>query len=336
VRLKMKPIYFPFTYIPESVGKTLAACFRQTTVYQISGTKIPEDMQELSRDGILDIRRPVEVNGKFLDNILKDYRAWVNIHKGTETAFLAAMANKIPFFDESASSQIRADLKKIEKQIPLKEKPDPLFNAKLFLHVAQEFDLQQKELDEDLMDIDAMEDDFMKNLKWEDDDDHARAVARRQWDKDDPGHFMTTERINAWASLMLQDSQMSGLFITTSRAVLEHLIETVPEMEQVVCLDDIPLGVVDNETLSNWQNSLLEMLEMLAAENWPVSMDDLANPPEISGKETNVKLTIYIIPNKTPHEYFADRVDTDVLQAGSAQTGTRFKNTLIGLVEKSG
>ena len=218
----MKPLYFPFTYIPKSAGKTLSACFRQTAVYQISGTKIPKDMQELSRNGILDIRIPVEANGKFLDNVLKDYRAWVNIHQGTETAFLAAMANKIPFFDENASSQIRADLKKIGKQIPAEEKPDPLFNAKLFLHMAQELDLQNAGLDQDLMDIDAMEDDFMKNLKWEDDDDHARAVVRRQWDKNDPGHFMTTERINAWVSLMLQAPQASVYHHQPGRARTPH------------------------------------------------------------------------------------------------------------------
>jgi len=332
----MKPVYFPFTYIPKSVGKALSACFRQTAVYQISGTKIPEEMQELVKDGILDIRIPVEVNGEFLDKILKDYRAWVNIHQGTETAFLKAMANKIPFFDESASSQIRADLKKIGKQIPPEEKPDPIFQAKLFLHMAQEFDLQKKGLDQDLMDIDAMEDDFMKNLKWEDDDDHARAVARRQWDKDDPGHFMTTERINAWVSIMLQDSQASGLFITTSRAVLEHLIDIVPEMEQVIRLDAIPIDVDEDETLSNWQDGLIETLEMLVTGNWPVPMDDIANPLEIPGSEEKVSLTLYIVPNKTPYEYFADCVETDVFQAESAKTGTRFKNTLIGLIEKSG
>lgn len=332
----MKPTYFPFTYIPKSVGKALSACFRQTAVYQISGTKIPEEMQELVKDGILDIRIPVEVNGEFLDKILKDYRSWVNIHQGTETAFLAAMANKIPFFDESASSQIRADLKKIGKQIPAEEKPDPMFQAKLFLHMAQEFDLQKKGLDQDLMDIDVMEDDFMKNLKWEDDDDHARAVARRQWDKDDPGHFMTTERINAWVSIMLQDSQASGLFITTSRAVLEHLIDIVPEMEQVIRLDAIPIDVDEDETLSNWQDGLIETLEMLATGNWSAPMDDIANPPEIPGSEEKVSLTLYIVPNKTPYEYFADCVETDVFQAESAKTGTRFKNTLIGLIEKSG
>ena len=332
----MKPVYFPFTYLPESFGKALSACFRQTAVYQISGTKTPKDMQELSRDGILDIRIPVEANGEFLDKVLKDYRAWVNIHQGTETAFLAARANKIPFFDENASSQIRADLKKIGRQIPAEEKPDPLFNAKLFLHMAQELDLQNTSLEQDLMDIDAMEDDFMKNLKWEDDDDHARAVARRQWDKDDPGHFMTRERINAWASIMLQDPQASGLFITTSRAVLEHLIEIVPEMEQVICLDAIPMSGYEDEALSNWQDVLMESLEMLATENWPVPMDDVKNPPEIPGSKTNVKLTIYMVPNKTTYECFANFVETHVFQSESAKTGSRFKNTLLGLIEKSG
>ena len=331
----MNPIYFPFTYIPKSVGKALSACFRQTAVYQISGTKIPEDMQELSRDGILDIRIPVEVNGEFFDKILKDYRAWVDIHQGTETAFLAAMANKIPFFDESASSQIRADIKKTGKQIPDEEKSDPLFSAKLFLHMAQEFDLQKKGLDQDMMDIDAMEDDFMKNLKWEDDDDHARAVALKILEKDDPGHYMTTERINAWVSVMLQDSQISGLFITTSRAVLEHLMDIVPEMEEVVCLDTIPMDTDEDEAFLNWQADLIETLEMLATGNWPVPMDNMANPPEVPESEEKVSLTLYVVPNKTPHEYFSDCVGTHVFQAGSAKTGTQFKNTIIGLIEKS-
>jgi len=332
----MKPLYFPFTYVPESVGKILATCFSQTAVYQISAKKIPEDMQELSQEGILDIRIPVEVNGKFLDKVLKDYRAWVNIHQGTETAFLAAMANKIPFFDESSSSQIRANLKKIGKQVPQEEKPDPLFNAKLFLHMAQEFDLQMEALDQDMMDIEAMEDDFMKNLKWEDEDDHARGASRKALEKEDPGHYMTKERIDAWTSLMLQDSEVSGLYVTTSQAILEHLIEINPEMEQVVCLDAIPMGGDENETLSNWQHDLIETLKMLAIENWPVATENMASPPEISGKATDVKLTIYIVPNKTPHECFADPVEADVLKAGSVQTGTHFKNTLIGLVEKNG
>jgi hypothetical protein len=145
---------------------------------------------------------------------------------------------------------------------------------------------------------------------------------------------MTTERINAWASLMLQDPQASGLFITTSRAVLGNLIDIMPEMEEVIRFDAIPMGVNEDEALSNWQDGLIETLEKLATENWPVSMDDIENPPEIPGSETNVALTIYIVPNKTLHECFADCVDADVFQAESVKTDTRFKNTLISLIEK--
>jgi len=329
----MKPTYFPFTYIPKFVGKALSACFRQTAVYQISGTKIPKDMQELSRDGILDIRIPEEVNGEFLDKILKDYRNWINAHQGMETAVLKTMADEIPFFDESASSQIRADLKKTGKQIPAEKKPDPLFNAKLFLHMAQELDLQVKILDRDLMNIEAMEKDFMRTLKGEDDDDQARATMQMVLEKDDPGHFMTTERINAWISIMLQDPQVPGLFVTTSRAVLEHLIDIVPDMVEVICLDAIPMGADEDETLLNWQDDLMESLEKLATGNWPVPIDDMANPPKIPGKETNIELTIYIVPNKTPHECFAGCVETDVFKTESVKMDTRFKNTLIGLVE---
>ena len=60
----------------------------------------------------------------------------------------------------------------------------------------------------------------------------------------------------------------------------------------------------------------------------------MANPPEIPGKEKSVSLTLYIVPNKTPYECFADCVESDVFQAESAKTGTRFKNTLISLIEK--
>jgi hypothetical protein len=332
----MKPIYFPFTYISKSVCNTLAVCFPQTAVYQISRTKIPEDMQELSQKGLLDIRIPLEVDSEFFDKVLKDYRAWVNLHQGTETSYLATMANQIPFFDKSASSQIRADLKNIGKQIHAEKKPDPLFHVKLFLHMAQEYDRQKEELNQDLMDIEAVEYDFMKDLKWEDDDDHARAVARKKLEKDDPGHFMTTERLKAWISLMLKDPQGSALFTTTSRAVMEHLMDIMPEMEQVIRFNAVTMGVDEDKTLSNWRNDLLETLKKLALENWPVPMEDLSHLTEISGMKRNAALTIYIVPNKSPQDCFADYVESDAHLDEPAKTELRFKNTLIGFIEKNG
>jgi hypothetical protein len=330
----MKPLYFPFTYIPESVGKALAACFGQTAVYLISGTKIPDNMQNLVREGTLDIRIPIEIDGKLLNKIYKEYQGWINTHQGTETAFLKTMAHKIPFFDENASSQIRAELKKTTRQIQPQEKPDPLFNAGLFLHMAQEYDLQNERLSQDMMDIDAMEEDFMKDLKGEEDNDHARTMVHTAIEKKDPGLYMTTERMEAWTSIMLRDPQESRLFITTSRAVIEHIIDIVPETKQVIRFAAVPVNADEDDALSNWRDHLMEALEVLATKSRPDVLDDMANPPEVSGSEIKVSLTLYVIPDKTPHECFAGNVDTGVSQTDLTKTGTRFKNTLIGLVEE--
>jgi len=330
----MKPIYFPFTYIPEVVGKALAACFGQTAVYQTAGTKIPDEMKKLAEDGILDLRIPLDRNGKLLDKILKDYRGWVGAHQGIETAYLKTIADEIPFFDESASSQIRADLKKTGKRTPSAEKPDPLFQAKLFLHMAQEFDIENTGLDRELMEIEAMEEDFMKDLKGEDDDDQTRAIVRMVLEKDDPGHYMTKERLKAWALLMQQDPEVFGLIVTGSRAVAEHIIDSVPETVRVIRFDTVPVGAHKDEALVKWRDQLMESLETLATHPWPSEMDNTANPPEVPGKESDVAFTLYIVPGKTLPEFFAECVGTDVFRGGSKPGSAWFKNTLIGLVEK--
>jgi hypothetical protein len=57
---KMKPIYFPFTYVPRWVAETLAACFKQFTVYQPSGRKLPAEMQPWVEANVMEVRLPVQ------------------------------------------------------------------------------------------------------------------------------------------------------------------------------------------------------------------------------------------------------------------------------------
>ena len=330
----MKPIYFPFTYIPESVGKVLAAWFGQTAVYQISGTKVPDDMQKLAKEGVLEIQIPLEINDALLDKIYKDYRGWISTHQGTEITFLKTMAYKIPFFDDNTSSQIRAEIKKTTRQIPPKEKPHPLFNAGLFLHMAQEYDRQNENLSLDLMAINAMEEDVMKDLKGEQDNDQARTRVYTAIERQDPGLYMTTERIAAWASFMQNDPQDSGLFITTSRAVIEYIIDMVPDAQEIIRFDAAPLGTDEDDAWRNWRNEFMKTLKMLATHPRPVTIENMASPPEIPGSQIKSYLRVYLIPDKTPHQCFAGCVGPDVFQAGMTKPRSRFKHTLIGLIKK--
>lgn len=331
----MKPIYFPFTYIPESVGKDLAACFGQITVYQISGEKVPEDMQNLVEDGILDVRIPMEINSELLDKIHHDYRVWMDTHQGTEIAFLKTMVHNIPYFDENASSQIRAEIKKTTRQTPIPKKPDSLLNAGLFLHMAQEYDLQNERLSRDLRDIDTMEADFMKDLKGEEEDVQSRAMKHKPIEIQDPGRYMTAERLAAWTSFMLKDPQDSEVFITTSRAVIEHIIDIWPETKQINRVDAVSLGGEQDDARASWRREFMKSLEMLATQSRPAGVDDLMPPPEVSGSETNFSLILYVVPDKTPRECFAGFIDTDALRDDSAKTSSRMTNTLIGIVEEN-
>lgn len=329
----MKPIFFPFTYISKPTARALAACFAQTSVYQLATSKIPDEMRESSDQGLFEIRIPVSDDGNKLDAIVKEYRTWADVHRGSEIGFLKFMADKIPYFDETASSQIRAEIKKTGEKAPSPEKPDPLVHARLFLHMAQELDLQNDRLTRDLVAVEAMEEDFMKELKGEDEEEPARAGTINALETDDPGHYMTQERIESWALLMQQDPQVSGLFITSSRAVLDLLLDRMPEMEQVTRFDAVPAGVPDPEALAAWQDELIKHLENLADGPWPADVEAPADPPEVPGSETTVALTLFIAPGKTPHEFFAECLEIDALQAESTDS-QRFKNTLIGLIEK--
>jgi len=332
----MKPIYFPFTFITKPVCQTLAACFRQTAVYQISSIKIPDEMQQLEKSGILDIRIPVKYDGDKLDAIVKQYRSWANLHQGSEIAFLKSRTDKIPFFDENSTTQITAEIKSKEgRQNRSQEKPDPLLNAGLFLHLAQEYDMQDLTLTEDLQAVEAMEQDFMKDLKGESQDLDEEAAPEKRLEVHDPGYYMTKERIHAWTRIMQQDQQDSGLFVTTSRSVFETLIDSTPEAELVDVLDAIP--VVDNEVeaLETWRDELMKHLEMLATVVWIAKTDPIITVPEIPGCETTVSLTLYIVPGKTPHEFFNRYVEHDVFNYKEKYQKVKLKNTLLGLIQKS-
>jgi hypothetical protein len=332
----MKPVYFPFTFMTNPVCQKLAACFRQTAVYQISSTRIPDDMQEWEKSGMLDIRIPVKYDGDKLDAILQQYRSWAITHQGSEMAFLKARSDKVPFFDETSTRQITADIKsKVERKNRSQEEPDPLLNAALFLHLAREYDIQNLTLTQDLQAIEAMEQDFMTNLKG---DNHTLAqeiTLEKTLDIYDPGHYMPKERLQAWTRIMQQDQQDFGLYVTTSRSVFEFLIDRAPEAELVDVLDAIP--VVDNEVeaLETWRDELMRHLEMLATVVWVAKTDPIITAPEIPGRETTVSLTLYIVPGKTPREFFAGFIENDSFGVKDKHNGTKFKNTLLGLIQKN-
>jgi hypothetical protein len=247
--------------------------------------------------------------------------------------FFKAWGGKIPFFDETFSSQIRADIKKKNSGGQSLKEPEDIFSARLFLHIAQSFDLQNNGLIQDLRLSEVMEQDLIKNLKGEDEALSLEAAAKERFPIRDPGFYMAAERLKAWAKLMQHDREQPGLFITTSRSVFDELMDKTPEIEMVIEFDSIPIHASRDETVEKWQDGLLASLNTLLTSAWPVSTDAMFEAPAVSGGDENVAIKLYIVAGETPYDFFARCVGDSSPQVATEIERVRFKNTLIGIIE---
>ena len=341
----MKPVYFPFTCIFDLSAETISAIFGQTVVYRPSSKNPPEMMQELAKTGVIDIRMPVKKDENKLDAILKDYKSWLNLHLGDKqgmTGFFKTHADKIPFFDDTITAQIKADIRKKVRPEQPETKPDPLFNARIFLCIAQEFDAQNWEINQKLFMVDKMQQKLIENIKGEIDSSYIENAENNLLEScdlpecydpgayDDPGAYMTADRIKAWALLMQHDNQGSGLFITDSSSAFDYLIDKASRAEIIAGFDSIPLQKNSMEKADKWRDNFMKQLEIIARNPWPASTDKIVNPRFAKNSNTKVSLTLAIVPGKTPHEFFAGCCGYNQPEL---KEKSQFQNTLLGLVE---
>ena len=341
----MKPIYFPFTCIFDLSAEIISAIFGQIVLYRPSSKNFSEMMQKLAERGAIDIQIPVKKDENKLDAILKDYKSWLNLHLGDKqgmTGFFKTHADKIPFFDDTITAQIRADIKKKTQQKQTETKPDPLFNARIFLSIAQEFDTQNWEINQKLFMVEEMQQKLIENIKGEIDSFYIENAENnllkscdlpKSYDPgayDDPGAYMTADRIKAWALLMQHDNQGSGLFITDSSSAFDYLIDKASRAEIIIRFDSIPLQKNSMEKADELRGNFMKQLEIIATNPWPTSTGKIVNPCFAKNSDTKVSLTLAIVPGKTPHEFFAGCCGYNQPES---KEKPQFQNILLGLVE---
>jgi len=341
----MKPIYFPFTYISKPVAEALHACFGKTVIYQPSKKNIPGEIHKLAEQGVLDIRmsgNSDEKDEERLSAILKEYNAWANLHQGSrgiQLDFFKAGRNKIPFFDDTSASQIKADIKDITDGNPVGKKPDPVLNARIFLSIAQNFDMQNDKIIQDIASFETARMDLIKSLKGEDETsplvpgykDEFKSVNLADYD------YMIQERIEAWAMLMccdlMQDrEEMSGLFVTSSRQAIDYLLEKTPETENVFSINAIPMVENQVEKSAKWSKDLMKYLEIVAESSRPLEWDNFTIVPDDLKCETKASLSLYLVPGASPLKYFSRFISFDSTCGEIEKDQVKFKNTLIGYI----
>jgi mRNA-degrading endonuclease YafQ of YafQ-DinJ toxin-antitoxin module len=107
---QMKPIYFPFTYIPESVADSLSRFLGRIIVLQPVLNNQPELLHRLEEDRQIEIHVPFTEDEDRLNACSKDFQQWGRTHQGDEASLKDIF--KDGFSNQTFTAQIRTDILK--------------------------------------------------------------------------------------------------------------------------------------------------------------------------------------------------------------------------------
>jgi hypothetical protein len=355
----MKPVYFPFTYINASAMKALVSCFGKCILYQPSRRSIPEKMKKWEAGGLLDIRVPIEGDEDRLDAVSGEFLTWARGRQDSDIALWKALGDRIPFFDESSVSQIRSDVEKRAKRdrvqtgssilsssissdrasdvSPEKKNRDRLFSQRVFLLFAQEFDMKHDEIDRDIRFVQQREKALFLNLSGEKEAHESPLQPDGPFVRELPNSYMISKRLEAWSHLMRVDRQASPLMVTGNRSVWDHVMDGAPDSEligrfEIIPVDVIPASIPKDGLRKQRSDSLLRYLEKLAQDKPSEPPEDLNRVPFDSEPTAKVSLTISLIPNASPTEFFDRFFDPGTSPADPGRTDTLYKHTLLGRI----
>jgi hypothetical protein len=331
----MQAILFPFTYISETVCEAVKACFQQVRIYQPTRRQVPLQLQTLSQKGLIDISIPAEDDDNKIEILVKDCRNWAELHQGGVLDYLKRQRGSIPFFDDTAIAQIKADIK---QTVRAPEAYDPLFNARVFLQIAQAYDLESDEIARKLVSMDQAERNLFMNITGEPEAPTQNALRPQTKAGIDSAGYMILPRILAWAQLFLRDSEFDPtgrptVFVTIHREALEFMIEQAPAAEHILKVTSLPIIKRLSKGYDDWQNQFSRILDSLPENAGAMAADLIARFQETNPPSLKADLTLYRIPEESPSMFFSRCVDRALSQETRANLPGERNHTLLGLVE---
>ena len=332
----MKPIYFPFTYVSDHVAEAISACFGQFIVYRPLKEKLTEQLQLWINRGAADIRVPVTGNENELKTAVKNYQTWADLHRdgsGERVATLKAGMDPIPFFNEKSTRKIVEEIKGNTPGNSNIQPPDPVLAARIFLYFAQEFDRQNHELIVDLNHHQQQAAELIRQLKMESDPLAAEFQHPAMQQPDSFADYMVSDRLEAWTRIFCRDPEISGLFVTHSTAVLEHLLDRVSTVTRIMHSESIPSGNLKQDERVSWQERLGLELVRLVEQNQIDAGCESMEPLDLPAADNTISLSIYRVPDQTPYQFFAHCADIDRPPAIAPDRSNKFRSTLIALVQ---
>ena len=300
----MTPLLFPYTLLTAEMVARAAGLLPSLTVYQPISGQLPDELQSWVDRGFLNISIPVPDDESTVASAAEEYQLWAQQYqpgKDLKSFGLGIGTSRPPFFDESAPSQILTELKGGDADTS--DGAPRLFNARLFLCLAQNLDQHGQEVRRQLDRVDADTNALIDELKPANRLGSSTELGAPGASPEDASDFMLTERLTAWAKLFLADQVDDAFLVTTSLPIFADFINSSNDARLLMYVNsgDWSGSVESSETSP--QTSLLTEIDNAAVEPIGEKHQPDRQPPWRN--DDIAELTIYLIPNKSLRSYLA-------------------------------
>lgn len=225
---KSSAAFFPFTFISADMARACAARFGGVVVYQPARGCLSEEMAALEQEGKIVLRYPLTGDDRRLINLSRQFLDWGKMHQGAAGALKKFAENG--FYNQEFAPEIKSEILKGLKE-PAAD-PGPVFNARLFLLLAQEYDSQAADLEAELSQTDIAARDLFSSIKGGTDENTGFSHGLDDYNKyQDTGGYMTESRLRAWQYLMDADPESPEILVTPSPAAVAAFQEIYGAME---------------------------------------------------------------------------------------------------------
>jgi hypothetical protein len=232
--------YMPFTSLEAHQKRVLSSLFDTVTVYAPAEGLLPPQMRMWKEKQELEICYPPSVDAARLTAALEACQAWAQLHQGRigdMAGYLKTTQGRAPLMDETNPSQIGHQIRHYGETGGQKGE-ESIFNACLFLSMAQQYDMQQSGMERRLDEVELMEQRMISELSGNVEGPDSggptpkKPVSSPNPQLDDP--YMIAQRVRAWSRLVLDCEKRPLFFTTLSREVIEHVLEFFRDAEAVL------------------------------------------------------------------------------------------------------
>lgn len=236
------PILFPQTAL---AVETLDALTRDlggpVVLYQPSRLIIEPALWQRAESGQVELRCPVCGDEEHIALLLQHFRRWADDHAGIDLTALAATAPPVPFFSDASSAAmrdvIRRGLSEPRVESAAGQEAERLMQARLLLHLAQQYDQQQRDIEQEIARCQQHEQRLWRQLRGT--APHPPAAEQNR-----AGLAAAAARLAAWSRLLLQDVAQGrdecdiSQLLTIHAEVFDLLREALPAAWQRECRGD--------------------------------------------------------------------------------------------------